>query len=507
VNAAPQAAAALDAAAVVPEGGGDDALANPAPAAAPSAVELAALVQALRGGDTAAQLTAAKAVSRLAKKLEERKEEFVRFCDALAENGTVAALLQLLSSCSPDTRRAAASASTLTWLTAKNPACRRAVLAAGGIKLLLRIVHADVSCARKATLSVIIVFRNCMAAVAAQDFFAADAKLNRQVVEVLQGDRKDAFIVARLLEALRFYVARGATARDALRREHCLPVLAALLLEPQGKSWREPLSVVIVSFQNADRRTSEAMHAEMYDAGIYAACVGTLAAATSSADPSDVCALKNVTLILLTAFESDALRPLLLQYILGQPGMLAGVAHAARMCTQTEDTEIFVELLMLLQADEWLHAAPGLWLLDAHFAASAVMQLRDADAALAGLFAADWKRSAACLKALATPLPHQALPAVVSLACLAGENAHFRTLLASETRLQILCDALVAAAARRCSEAADDAKPAAAADVSQQPSLWWQLRVFRHAIKSAVGAARLTAAAPVAAPPEMIADD
>jgi hypothetical protein len=528
-DAAPEATAALDAAAAAPEGGSDDALANPVPVTLPSTAVIAALVHTLCSGDAAAQLAAAKTVSDLAEGLEVREEEYARFCDALVELGAIPALLQLLSSCSPEDERALASAKALEWLAfSSSPALT--LLAAGGIALLLGIVHMDVRCERAATLPVTSVLRMCMREAAVRDACAADAELNRILVEILGKKGLDVNVVYNLCEGLGDYVKHGRAARDALRSAHCLPALAALMSDPHEKHWRKLIGVVLTYLQRADGGTAEAAHAALYDEGIYAACTAVLGAATSSAKPlrtSEARTFNIVAKILRHAFdESEVLRPALRQYLLVQPGTLAGVAHAARICKDADGSrERLVSFLRRLQEDEVLKAVPGLWLLDAHYAACAVTQLRGGDMTLARRFVSQW-RTASCLCALANPLPLQALPAAVSLACLATWDACFRKLLASRTRLETLCDALVAAANRRSIEAvaeggsaeddsdsdgasledeSSDAK-AAPTDMSQRPSLWWQLRVFRQAIKSAVEGAQLSAA-PVAAAPEASPDD
>jgi hypothetical protein len=502
-NAAPEAAAALDAAAAAPEGGGAGALANP---------DVAALMQALRGGDAAAQVAAATSVSKHAKALTERsEEESARFCDALVESGAVEALLQLLSGCSPEDKRAQESACALTWLTFSSSAGRRAVLAAGGIALMLRLLRAHgVGCGTTASLAATLL-RFCMEEAAVREACVADSDFLRQVLAVLQHERTRVDVMIKLCQALCTFASHGAAAaRNALRSAHCLAVLAALLSDRVEKDARGWVCSVLAHLQRADGQTLEAVHAPFFEEGIYAACVAMFGAATSSAcDTSGSVALDAVTRLLATAFEhsSEALRPALRQYMLAQPGALAGVAHAARVCPATDGMRKWlVKFLMQLRDDAGLKAAHGLfWLLDTHFAACAVMQLRDSDEALVRLFVTQW-RAASCLHVLASPLPHQALPAAVSLACLAPEGACFRKLLAGRRRLETFCDALVAAAVRRSSEAADDAKPAAA-DVSQQPRLWWQLLVFRHAIKSAVRGARLTAAVSPTAAPDARADE
>jgi hypothetical protein len=507
-NAAAAAAAALNAAAAAaPDGGGAGALANPAPSAAPSAADVAALVQALRGGDAAAQVAAANAVSKLAKELKERSEESVHFCEALVENGAIEALLHLLADCSPAEKRAHELACALTWLNASSSAGRLAVLAGGGIALMLRLLHADVPHLATARMAAT-VLKKCMKEGAVRQACIADASFIRQALATLHEKRTCVDVVNVLCRALCLFASHGAAARDALRSAHCLPVLAALLSDRVEKDARGWVCSLLTHLQRADGQTLDAVHASFFEEGIYAACTAMLGAATSSAcKASGSFTMDAVTQLLVTAFESEALRPALRQYFVAQPGALAGVAHAARVCMAAEVRRRWLfRLLVLLRDDDGLKAAvPGLWLLDTHFAACAVMQLRARDAALVNFFVTQW-RAASCLHVLANPLPHQALPAAVSLACLATEDACFRKLLASKTRLEAVCDALIAAAVRRSSEAADDDAKPAAADVSQQqPGLWWQLPVFQAAIKSSVGGARLTAAALAA--PDASADD
>jgi hypothetical protein len=263
----------------------------------------------------------------------------------------------------------------------------------------------------------------------------------------------------------------------------------------------------------ADGSTVDATHAAFYnwyDEGIYAACVAVLGAATSRAEPpmtpEHFTVLNAVTNILFGALDkSEALRPVLRQYILAQSGALAGVALAARIFTDEAQHTCSTAFLAWMRHDSGLKTLPGLRLLDTQFAACAVMQLRVTDAALVGLFVADW-RSATCLQALSRPLTHQALPAAMSLACLATEDACFRKLLTKGKRLEMLSNALVAAADCRHYVAAAGLhlNPAV---LQQQPGLWWQLLVFRHAIKSAANGAQLTAPAPVASEEASTADE
>jgi hypothetical protein len=508
-GAAPQAVTAPDAAAAAaPEGGGEDGgvQANAADVEPPTADALAALVQALRRGNAAAQLTAAETLNNLARRLRRRKEEHASMCDVLVERGAVGLLLRLLSTCSPEDERALSSAEALMYLASSSTAVRQAVLAAGGIELILRTVHADVRCRRDATLPAMDVLRYCMRDASVCDACAADAAFNQKVVEILDDDETDTTAVTLLCQCLGDYVQHSASARTALRAAQCFPALAALMTDPHEHKWRNAICHLLVWVQEADGGSTVAIHAALFREGVYAACMALLGAATGSVDfvetTSEAHTLNMVAEILCHAFdESEALRPVLRQYVLIQPGALAGMAHAARICRAAYDRRHLVGLLLRLRHDDLLTlAVPGLWLLDAHFAACAVIQLGGKEATVLPHFLARW-RSADTLRALASPLALQALPAAVSLACLATENACFRELLASRSRLETLCDALVAAAVRRNKDEAEsedeDAKDAPA-DKSQ-PSLQWQLQVFQEAIKSAVGGARLTAVAAPAA--------
>jgi hypothetical protein len=453
------AAAAPDAAAAAAEGGGGDAAANPAPAAPfvpPSAAELAALAQALQGGDAAAQLASCVKVIEVARDLKEREEQQLRFCDAMVELGAVEALLQLLSGCSPDDERAEASARALSWLTVSSAAAV-ALLTAGGLALLMRIMRADASGVHIATLPVTAVFKLLMEEIAAaRDAFAADAEFNRQVNEILGHKDVHAEAVANICQGLYKYVQQNVAARNALRSAHCLPVLAALLSDDRHeKAWPFICSILTTLQRSLDGGNAEATHAGFSNEGIYAACVAVLSTVTASADPFETLSGSAVHLaagILRNAFvdASEVLRPLLRQYVLAQPGALASAAHAARVCTDVNKRTALIGLLKRLRDDVVVKAVPGAWLLDAHYAACAVMQLRVTDGDLVRHFVAEW-RTETCWHVLANPLPHQSLPSAVSLACLATEDARFVKLLASGTRLQTLCDALVAAAAERCS--------------------------------------------------------
>jgi hypothetical protein len=506
-DAVPEAAAAPDAAATAAaEGGGGNAYPNPA---VPSAAELAALVQALRGGNAAAQRTAADAMSKLVESFAilDETDECARICDALVELGAIGLLLDMLSGCSPDDERAQSSANALEWLTDFSSAARQAMLTAGGMPVLLRIMQAETRSAPNVTELTADIFGYCMQHASVRDACVADADFNRQAVAVLGNKGMTGEALDALCDGLDPYLRHGAAARNALRRAQCLPALASRMLDLHDVADYSCSSIcgLVTYLQNADGQTAADTHAALYDAGIYAACTTILSAAMSGASRGktfrEARTFNLVARILITAFEEfEALRPALRQYVLVQPKALAGMAHAARSCTLAHGRKGLVGFLMKLRDDDGLRQAlPGLWLLDAHFAACAVLRLRHSDTALVRGFVAQW-RTASCLQAVAHPLPQQALPAAVSLACLSTDHASFRKLLASGTRLDILCTALVAAASRRCSEM--DAEDAS----SQQPTLWWQLLVFRDAIQSAVKATRLAALA-AAAGSEASADD
>jgi hypothetical protein len=173
--------------------------------------------------------------------------------------------------------------------------------------------------------------------------------------------------------------------------------------------------------------------------------------------------------------------------LLSQPGALAGVALVPSLARQVYHRDSHLRFLSQLQEEAVLRANAESWLLDAHFAAFAVLELRSLKVAAADAlvrhFVTDWC-TADSLDALEHHLPHQALPAAVSLAMLAGSDARFRDLLAGGARLELLTSALV---------------QAAAPDYEQAPQgcrREWQLRVLRTAVKSAADAAGLLAAAP-----------
>jgi hypothetical protein len=194
---------------------------------------------------------------------------------------------------------------------------------------------------------------------------------------------------------------------------------------------------------------SDPPYVALHDAGVYAAVLPLLCVSGRSGR-AERTALTEAVNLLGTAFcRSPPLRPRLRHLLLSQPGALAGVALAPPYVSDSAEVLRHLDILLALQQDEFLRPHADWWLLDTHFAAFAVLELRrllrhPQAAMLVRLFIADWSTADSLH---AHHLPHQALPAAVSLAMLAGSDARFRGLLAGGARLELLTNALLEVAA------------------------------------------------------------
>jgi hypothetical protein len=489
--------------------GAADAAATEAPAVdeglpAHDAAALRALVQALQGADARAQHAAAQRVTKLAAgKVDALAHPAV--CLALVECGVVAALLHAAQA--PGARVPTNALFALAQLCSVCVAARLAVLAAGGIAAMLRVLRSighDTRNARELFKECAAdVILTCLRTMAIREACAADADFSTQMRLTFCDLRIEAPVglLVSVLRAVVNFGTHNAAGRTAMWTADCVTALAALLAQD--------VQCFKVSFLLCDclrlvqMKPSESRHLELFDAGIYASVMqllGTMHEHFCAATEVDGYGPMLPARTLGVAFVGcEQLQPHIRRLLLQQRGALAGFAFGAYPSGPGFIRRTIMHVLHLVLAD--LQGLAGWWLLDESYGAAAVLRLRrltliEEDAAVVRAFVAD-ASSASSLRALAHPPAAQRLPAAVSLAMLACDAACFRHMLAAESRLDTLVHALL--------RVADDAGGAKL--IADMPhALQWEYTVLCEAMASVITAAGL-ATAPTSAAAAEPSDD
>ena len=438
-----------------------------------SAETAAGVVTMLRNDDAARALAAAKLASNMLESAAAR--ESAATCDALiatlVDAGAVPALLALLKSTAPR--------ATLAWplhalaLLTRQASGREAVRLAEGVPCLLDTLGDSAH-----------VLRNCMSDPSFREAVVADNEFVRRVAGALRTAAFAAEInpttVVALVRCCSYMGSHSPEPRAALWDAGVvLPLVALLKNHKATTDVCNKIFGFVTWLQHIDGPGRE-NHVALYDAGVYTAVVATMQSSRTV-----LCtAAANV---LHRAYAANALVPALRTLLLRTPGALVSVALAAAADTSTPNHARF--LLRLMQQDNDLGNAHASWLLDADYAALAVMELRGKDDGLVNAFMARWTGAADhCIRILAQPLPYDELPALVSNALLAAactpRAARFRELLASGTRLELLLGNYTVYAGFVC--------PADCIHASRRQ---WHRRAIRGAVRAIAGVVSMSAAA------------
>ena len=443
--------------------------ADPAPAAPPEANPdlasdaalaegAAALVAALRSGDSDAQADAVYKVEKLVATLVDSippQPVYPRTVAALVAAGVGAALLPLIH-CASDVGTAAASA--LDELMYHCDAELRAVIDNLGVEKLLLLLRESNGERQGGWLSNILYnFTRC--------------------AEWLQSLSPDNDLVERCMSLPFLSVANAGTTKTVLDF-----VLALLKRHPSSRRAVVPSRIpLLVGFlspcfdENTERRfllaatvcelleflqTCDGFDFAVFDeAGVYVACVELLGDLCRMQADVSYARQAQVTRVLMTASQmSPALRQRIRILVFSCPGAFVSlVTGVHQMCvSQAADAGLAVPFLRALCSHP-----PAEWvLLDPSFAAVGLRLYRppgDEAPVQAFLKLSDdldeiWK-TPRCIQALAQPLRHQKLAAAASLASLVDLGDDFKQLLASGDRLEIVVDTLVDSATLQISEA------------------------------------------------------
>jgi hypothetical protein len=458
--------------------------ADPAPAAPPEAnpdlasdaelaARAAALVAALRSGDSDAQITAADEVKLLVVAVEKSKQPAnPRTVAALVAAGVGAALLPLIH-CVSEVGTAAAYA--LHEIMYHCDAERRAVIDTLGVDKLLELLR-ESNGDRQLNLAVMLL--QCT-----------------RCPEWLQSLSPDNDLVERTM-SLPFL----STANAQVKRMVLAFVLA--LLKQHPSSWRAvvPSRVsLLVGFlsprtdSDLDSRLLAATACELLqflqtrdgfdftifdDGGIYVACVELLGDLCRKQVDYRKIPQAAVTRVLMRASsESLLLRQHIGRLVLSCPGAFGSVAVGVyHICmNKAADASLAVAFIDALRR----HAPAEWFLLDPSFAAAWIrFCIPEEDVGTAGdeyvILTEEldvlWD-TPKCIHAVAHPLRHQRLAAAISLASLVYFDS-YRQLFASGDRVEIFVDALIDLAAQQF--------PATASSVPD--FLYWRDQILRQCI-------------------------
>jgi hypothetical protein len=500
------AAPAIGAAAPAVDGGADLEM-EAAVAAAGLAARMAKLVQELGGADADAAVAAAN-------HLAEGGWDAAA-CAALVACGAMNALLPLLRAGPPPPALALAHAAqkALYALLRTTKAVRLSAIDAGAIADLMHLLAAEPLQSEAATALHYIMQEEC----AARD--KADSAFVGQLVALLRDERAVLDVVVPLLRVLLALAAHNAACRTLVWDAQGVPLLASLLVRGDvharhdcGKhkvTISDLASRVLLLLQSPNGGFAlEKLCWAMYDAGVFAAVVPLLGAATGKCAAlfGREAELEAPGWVLAAAYAVDDLKPIIRQYLANLPGALAGLALGARSGITYGSQETLARFLEQLTKDptparktdprpEPTAFESGQWLLDPHFAVCAMLELRirtGSDTArytrmctvLKSLLAAaptaqpnrcDW-RSTTGARVLVQPLAEQRLSAAVSAALLLGEDMQFRQVLRGGVQLDTLLAAF------------------ASCDEGSTPARWsydWTRRALHTAVKTAVVATQL----------------
>jgi hypothetical protein len=444
--------------------------ADPAPAALPEAnpdlasdAELteraAALVAALRSGDSDAQTEAAQEIELLVAAVDAYSEPpqpaNPRTVAALVAAGVGAALVPLIHRASELTGAAAAHALRSLMMVCDTE--RRAVFDNLGINKLLQMLHESTNKLQRNALAPILyelTFCNEF-----MESLSSDSDLVSRIFSLPflstatpSATERAVAVVERLIDL------RPSFGRAWLPA--CTAVLSELLsfsLLSQPKVGRDDaiaawidLSETVCILLHTLQKQEDFDIVAFDEARVHVACVellGQLLANGVSVGRSYAASAR----VLFTSFEkSPMFRQRIHNLIFACPGALSGViAGVGHACSNHDDGDALVGFLDGLRGVT--PASAESFLVDTHFAAfavfyrSVIQASRRAYVHMRGRLISVWK-SPGCLRALAQPLTRQKLAAAVSLACLSDEGHDFRRILAENDHLEVLAQALVVSA-------------------------------------------------------------
>ena len=430
--------------------------ADPAPAVPPKAnpdlasdaklkARAAALVAALRNGNSKAQTKAAEEIALLVGAVDADAvpplPENPRTTAALVAAGVSAALLTLILRAN---KVGTTAAGALNRVMLVSDAERRAVVDRLGVDKLLQLLQESQDKLQlDALVDTLFEFTFCSEWM---ESLSPDSNLVSRIFSLPFLSTANAFATKRALYAVERLLQRHPSFLRALAARTSLLVE---LLEPRG-SGTEQIELIEAACTLLDMlQEQDDFDALAFDeARVHVACVELLGHLLRCGENSGkpYAALARV---LAQSFEnSPALRQSLHNLIFACPGALSGftvgVGHACLESTADAD-----ELVSFLHGLRGL--TPGSaasFLVDPQFAAvssfyhGAVTVSHPAHVRLRRKLVAAWK-TPDCLRAMTRPLKHQKLAVAVSLACLSEYGSEFRRILANENHLEVLVQALV----------------------------------------------------------------
>jgi hypothetical protein len=435
--------------------------ADPAPAALPEAnpdlasdaelaTRAAALVVALRSGDSDAQTKAAEEISSLVAALkdpEPPQPANPRTTAALVAAGVGAALLPLVQHAS---EVGVSAGYALRELLYHSDSERKAVVENLGVNKLLQLLHESKDeLQRNALAPILYEFAWCNEWM---ESLSPDSDIVSRIFSLPFLSTANAYATGRALGAAERMLHQHPSFRRALASHTSL--LAGFLvggfLELCGSDddrikLTEFTCRLLHMLQDQDDFDVLAFE----EARVHIACVELLGQLCRSSVTLSSESYAGPTRVLAASFnKSRALRQRISNLIFACPGALAGVVTGVgNACVQGfADADALVSFL-----DGLRRSTPGSaesFLVDTQFAACvllyhaanelcppAYLQLHDA------LIAA-WK-TPDCLRAMRQPLPHQKLAVAVSLASLTEDGSEFRRVIVADDHLEVLAHALV----------------------------------------------------------------
>ena len=431
--------------------------ADPAPAALPEAnppdlasdaelaARAAALVAALRSGDSDAQVKAARDIRLLATGVgysEPPRPAIPRTTAALVAAGVGAALLPLIDRAS---EVGISAASALRVFVYHSGAERRAVVDNLGADKLLQLLHE----------SQIKHHRNHLAHILWQLTFcnewmeslSPDCDLVSRIFSLPFLSTANAFATDRALATAFRLLEHHPSFRRALVPART-SLLAELLKPLKGGEDSISLTETACSLLHMLQKQGDFDALAFDEARVHVSCVQLLGhTLRKGAGMARVPDYVEATRVLAASFDkSAALRKRIHTLIFACPGALSGVVLGVgdaciQVCDDAHKLVAFLDSLRRLT-----RGSPESFLVDTQFAAYAVIfyasEVRHpAYVRLYRALMAAWKMPD-CLRALAQALDHQKLPVAVTLASLC-EEAEFRRVLAADDHLEVLAQELV----------------------------------------------------------------
>jgi hypothetical protein len=438
--------------------------ADPAPAApseanpdlasdAELAERAAALVAALRSGDSDAQTKAADEVNVLVLALEGSKPRQAanpRTVAALVAAGVSVALVPLLDSASEVGTSAAVALYDLMQL---GDVERRAVVDTLGVDKLLHLLRESEDNTRITVLAAkLFMWTRCTEWM---ESVSPDNDLAERAMSLPFLGTANAWATQAVLRFVLALLRRHPTSWRAL-----VPSRVSVLVEclsPRFDADRQPRSMAAIACDLLQfLQTRDGFDFAVFDeAGVYVACVELLGDLCRRLVDPNYALEAHATRVLMTASDKSLANRQHIRYLLlSCPGALVSTAAGTQqMCAdRTADASSSIAFLNVL-----CRHAPAEWLLlDQSFAALGIRFFNPATGEYLALIDEmdEILNTRRCRRALARPLRHQKLAAAVSLASMLHLGDAYKRLLASGDRLDILVDALVESAAHTSSEAA-----------------------------------------------------